>query len=230
MPHHPEQSSAGTYTPEFTSVSGFQDPTPQTLAITGGQVTAITFTYDANLPALESWSLANLGTAANTWPAAYTADPDGDGWFNIHEFAAASPNDRSDFLKVLIASRNATAFTVTLPGKVGRRYDLQRSTNPATAPWSSVVTGAPRSFRVSVPYARGSDGAIHAGSNPVTKPGSSPQQTRRRSFHRTAIIDRISRGHYTPITAPPHHEPLSPAVRYMSVRPTDDTRIQRDAR
>jgi hypothetical protein len=134
--------TAGTYVLELTTVSGFQDPAPQTVMINGGQVTALTFTYAAGQSPLEAWRLAHFGRTANTDNAADTADPDGDGYTNIEEYAAfTDPNSgASGFRAVSIA--DAAGLHIRFSAKAGRSYRLEASST-LNETWQTLQTRSP---------------------------------------------------------------------------------------
>ncbi|MDB6133335.1 MAG: Integrin alpha beta-propellor repeat protein [Verrucomicrobiales bacterium] len=95
---------------------------------------------------IQQWRLAHFGTVENARDAADTSDPDGDGSPNLEEFTAGTlPKDGGDTFKVFSARRQGEAFTLTMPGRVGRAYQLVRSSNPATASgfWISVASVGP---------------------------------------------------------------------------------------
>ncbi|MCX6864921.1 MAG: hypothetical protein NTV46_01640 [Verrucomicrobia bacterium] len=128
-----------TYILEFKTVSGFQIPTQQTVLITGSQLREVTFTYLEAFTPLQVWRQTHFGTPNNIGIAADTADPDGDGRSNISEFAAATdPNNAADVFRVLTATKSGAGFTVTAAGKATRTYVLERNTNLAAGPWTSL--------------------------------------------------------------------------------------------
>ena len=134
----------GSYVLEFTTVSGFPAPAQQTVIITGGQLTTLTYTYGQTLTALESWRLTNFASSDNTGTAADSADPDGDGQPNLSEYAAGTnPNNASDVFKVLTTQKSGSSFTVTAAGKAGRSYSLQRRADLTSGTWSAVISQGP---------------------------------------------------------------------------------------
>ncbi|MGJ8642408.1 MAG: choice-of-anchor tandem repeat GloVer-containing protein [Luteolibacter sp.] len=139
--------SPGTYNLTFTPVAGFQAPTTQTVAVTGGQLTTITYTYVDEVAAtsLESWRQLHFGEAAtNSGDAADNEDPDKDGQSNIEEFAAGTnPNENSDVFKILTAELSTSSFTVTANGKAGRTYVLERNPGFDPAFWTAVTFDGP---------------------------------------------------------------------------------------
>ena len=79
--------SAGTYVLQLTTVPGYQAPTPQSVAVAGGQLTSITFTYAAPLSAQQTWRQTYFGVSTSTGNAADTATPAGDGIPNLMKYA-----------------------------------------------------------------------------------------------------------------------------------------------
>jgi hypothetical protein len=85
-----------------------------------------------------------LGSTENTGAAADSGDPDGDGSVNLNEFTAGTvPTDAADVLRITSAAGSGGAFTVTLPGRTGRSYQLLRGSDPSAASWESIVTRGP---------------------------------------------------------------------------------------
>jgi hypothetical protein len=133
-----------SYILRLTTVSGFQAPTEQTVVISGGKLSNITFTYEPELTPLETWRMNHFGIKENTGDAADSADPDGDGKINIDEYVAATnPNNSADSFKIKTASKNATSYTVTADGKATRAYVLERSPNLNSGTWSPVGSVGP---------------------------------------------------------------------------------------
>ena len=147
--------SAGSYVLEFLTVAGFPTPTEQSVIVTGGQLATLTFTYGQTLTALESWRLTNFGTANPGNPtdsAADDKDPDHDGQNNLAEYAAGTnPNNAADVLKVLTTQRSGATFVLTVTGKTGRTYALQRRTSLSTGDWTTVTTTGPLAADGTVP-------------------------------------------------------------------------------
>lgn len=140
--------SAGVYTLELAIAAGFQTPAPQSVTISGGQITTLTFTYASSPSSLEAWRQDHFGgSAANAGVAADEADPDGDGWNNLQEYTAATdPNSAADRLTILSTTRGTEGFTLSFTAKAGRRYELQRNTAPdSPVAWSPIVTASVRS-------------------------------------------------------------------------------------
>ncbi|MES2707915.1 MAG: leucine-rich repeat protein, partial [Verrucomicrobiota bacterium] len=126
-------ATAGTYWVRATNTEGRAD---------SATVSVSTF---SGTP-VEQWRVTNFGSPENSGAAADTSDPDGDGIPNLDEFTAGTvPTDRTDAFRILSGAASITgdAFTVTVSGKTGRSYQLVRSENPGTAPWTPVVTVGP---------------------------------------------------------------------------------------
>jgi uncharacterized repeat protein (TIGR03803 family) len=135
----------GTYSLRFREVEGFEAPSPQTVVVTGGQLTTVTFTYQEKSVSspLDIWREANFGTMSNSGNAANDADPDNDGAINIREFAAGTdPNNQADFLQLLPISKTGPTFSAECEGKAGRIYTLQRNTH-LDGPWVSLSAQGP---------------------------------------------------------------------------------------
>ncbi len=89
--------------------------------------------------ALAAWRFLHFGTTENTGDAADGEDPDGDGRSNIDEFIAGThPVDPADVFHALSVTRDGGVFTLVIPGKAGRIYQLQRHDNLAAGPWNPV--------------------------------------------------------------------------------------------
>jgi hypothetical protein len=116
-----------------------------TLTVSDGAANAArSFTVTITGTPKENWRFTNFGSAANSGNAADAADPDGDGQNNRAEFAAGTePNNPSDFFRVLSSARLASTFRLTVPGRVGRTYALERSASPAGPTWTRVATTGP---------------------------------------------------------------------------------------
>ena len=134
----------GTYTLQLRSVAGFLNPAPQQVTITGGQLTAITFTYAVSQPLLtplETWRQANFGTTAITGNAANNADPDKDGLENLVEFAfGLNPNVAS--AAALPAWQMVGGnFVLTFPQPAqagGITYVAEQSTSLSGGSWTAI--------------------------------------------------------------------------------------------
>jgi len=129
----------GSYGLMLKAISGFLQPSAQTVAISGGQLTTLTITYQSATP-LDTWRQANFQTTSNTGDAADSADPDKDGVKNIDEYTAGTnPKSGSDLLQIKNPTKTGGTFTATTAGKSGRIYKLQR--NPTLiGTWTTVAT------------------------------------------------------------------------------------------
>ena len=136
--------AAGYYVLQLRTVTGYQDPAPQSVQVIAGQLHDITYTYQENYTPLELWRLAHFGTVSNTGSAADSADPDGDGATNLQEYAAGTdPTDPNDCPRILTETRGASTFTITACGKATHTYTLERTTSLSSGPWSGVDTAGP---------------------------------------------------------------------------------------
>ena len=135
----------GSYRLQFREVAGFDPPAPQTVVITGGQLSTITFNYEERSVAgpLETWRETNFGTTLNSEKAADDADPDLDGMTNIREYVAGTdPNNPADFLALRPLSKTGSTFSAECNGKAGRIYTLQRNSGLNT-PWTALSSQGP---------------------------------------------------------------------------------------
>ena len=135
----------GSYRLQFREVAGFDPPAPQTVVITGGQLSTITFNYEERSVAgpLETWRETNFGTTLNSEKAADDADPDLDGMTNIREYVAGTdPNNPADFLALRPLSKTGSTFSAECNGKAGRIYTLQRNSGLNT-PWTALSSEGP---------------------------------------------------------------------------------------
>jgi hypothetical protein len=83
----------------------------------------------------DSWRLRWFGTIYNQL-SAKTADADGDGANNWHEYnAGTDPNDSSSVLRV-----NAQGLTVHWPSVLNRTYVVEKSASLFGGTWTSIVT------------------------------------------------------------------------------------------
>jgi uncharacterized repeat protein (TIGR03803 family) len=136
--------NAGNYVLQLPTVPGYDVPALQSVTVSGGQLSTLTFTYAAALTAQQSWRQTFFGITTNTGNAADNADPDGDGMTNLAEYAAGTnPNSKADVFKVSSHQKSGSTFTLTTAGKYGRIYTLQRSTSLASNSWSTVTTQGP---------------------------------------------------------------------------------------
>lgn len=132
---------SGTYILEFPTVSGYDAPTQQSVAITAGEAKTLTFRY--NSPQ-ESWRRSFFGSVDNSGSGADDFDYDGDGFTNAQEYAAGTnPIQSSDFFKATDSQRSGNTFSLSTAGKAGRIYHLERSTNLTT--WLEVTSNGPLS-------------------------------------------------------------------------------------
>lgn len=92
-----------------------------------------------------NWKSAMFGSdASNPSISGDTLDPDGDGVTTGDEFVAnTDPLDRNDrfVMKLYETTGPGSPFTMTIPGKAGRRYLLERTTSLLPDSWS--VTDTP---------------------------------------------------------------------------------------
>ena len=135
----------GTYRLQFREAEGFESPPEQTILVSGGQLTSITFTYQAESLAspLETWRQANFGTIANLGESADGADPDQDGMTNITEYTAGTdPNNSADSLRLNLLTKTGSTFSAQCNGKAGKVYTLQRL-NSLTGSWTSLTPQGP---------------------------------------------------------------------------------------
>ncbi|MBU6326349.1 MAG: cadherin-like beta sandwich domain-containing protein [Verrucomicrobia bacterium] len=136
--------AAGTYVIKFNTVAGFQVPAQQTITISGGQLSNLTYTYESSTTPQESWRLTNFNSTANAGIAADDADPDGDGASNRDEYTAGTnPNYAADRFKVLTMTRTTSLFSVSVLGKKDRTYVLERTSNLKAGSWSAVKSIGP---------------------------------------------------------------------------------------
>jgi hypothetical protein len=88
----------------------------------------------------DSWRLRHFATLNNILASA-TADADGDGADNWHEFkAGTNPNDASSLLKVKTAKGAAQAATVQWPSVLGKQYVIERAASLFAPVWTPVST------------------------------------------------------------------------------------------
>ncbi len=134
----------GVYDLTLKDVPGFRAPTAQVMQVTNNQLTTITFTYAPLFNAIETWRVANFGSAENTGTGADEADPDGDGASNLDEYGAGTnPNDANDFLQVLSGTKSGlNSYLATVAGKAGRTYRLAKYSVEAKS-WQAVSSQGP---------------------------------------------------------------------------------------
>ncbi len=117
---------------------------------TGSRLVTFTVNAPSHTP-LEEWRFLHFGTTENTGIAADHEDADHDGQSNLAEYhAGTDPKNPADVFKTLSTVRTGNTFTLTVPGKAGRVYQLQRRDNLSAGPWTPVVTTEPL----------GADGAV----------------------------------------------------------------------
>ncbi|HWH68665.1 MAG TPA: thrombospondin type 3 repeat-containing protein, partial [Candidatus Sulfotelmatobacter sp.] len=128
-------------------VSGTVSNSWLTLPSIGSGQHAIWFspTASPDLATLYSnWAASSFGTNAGVPVlAAQEADPDGDGMSNYAEFVAGTdPADPGSRLVVtsLVSSGSASGMALSISGRSGRRYTLERSVSLRPAEWYPVVT------------------------------------------------------------------------------------------
>jgi len=86
---------------------------------TGGRSVA-RFTPGPSLSGIQQWRATYFGAAANTGPGANSADPDGDGWQNLAEYALGSVPDNA-------GSQPTSSFTI---GDGNGRFAFDRVPRP----------------------------------------------------------------------------------------------------
>lgn len=95
---------------------------------------------------LEDWRKQHFGASAtNAGIAADTADPDGDGFNNMLEYAAATnPRNAASAFRVQTVVKTATRYTAAFEAQAGRRYELQRLPHTLGAVWLTVAVREPQ--------------------------------------------------------------------------------------
>jgi choice-of-anchor C domain-containing protein len=136
--------TAGNRTIAIVPTAGIVGSTTITLTVSDGVATTNrSFVVTVGGTALDSWRFANFGSALNAGNAADNADKDGDGQNNRSEYAAGTdPNNPADVFRVTSSTKTAGAFSLTIPGKAGRTYTLQRGPSPS-GPWTDITTTGP---------------------------------------------------------------------------------------
>ena len=139
-------SGSGTNrTIKVTPLTGKLGTTTIALSVNDGALGAVTtFTLTVTGNATEIWRAQNFNSAINSGPGADTADPDGDGSTNIAEYTAGTnPMSAMDVFKVSATTKTGNLFLITVQGKTGRKYVLQRTTDLSTGTWTSVASTSP---------------------------------------------------------------------------------------
>jgi hypothetical protein len=154
-----------------TPATGQLGVTTVTLTVSDGTLSASrSFLVTVTGTAEETWRFANFGTTVDAGNAADAFDADGDSQTNLEERAAGTdPNNPTDVFRVLTATRGVSSFAVTVPGRAGRTYVLERGDTPSGGVWIPVVTTGPQ----------GVDG-------PIELTDSAPAGTR--GFYRVKVV------------------------------------------
>lgn len=89
---------------------------------------------------IDNWRLAMFGGgASNPAISADHLDPDSDGRTNLEEFHAnTNPLDKEDLFTSKVLEMNNVHFQMLVPGKEGRSYSLQRTTDLFSDNWTEV--------------------------------------------------------------------------------------------
>ncbi|MBK8092253.1 MAG: hypothetical protein IPK32_09850 [Verrucomicrobiaceae bacterium] len=136
--------NAGSYILQLIPVAGFDTPASPSVAVTGGQVATVTFTYVLPMTPQESWRQTYFGSIANSGNGADAFDFDGDGFTNAAEYAAdTNPTLSSDFLKAENPQRGENTFSLSATGKAGRTYYLERSSTLNANSWITLTSNGP---------------------------------------------------------------------------------------
>ena len=131
----------GDYILQLKALPGFQTPPQMTTKVTSGTLTTVIYTYVPQISAIAAWRQDNFSTVSNSGAAADGQDPDGDGVTNLDEYSAGTdPLDRNDVFKVEESELVGTTFSITVPGKPGRTYVLQKREDLASGVWIDVET------------------------------------------------------------------------------------------
>jgi hypothetical protein len=90
----------------------------------------------------DAWRLRHFATLNNVLASA-TADADGDGADNSHEFkAGTNPNDAGSLLKVKSAKGAAQSASIQWPSVLNKQYVIERAASLYSPVWTSVSTNA----------------------------------------------------------------------------------------
>jgi hypothetical protein len=90
----------------------------------------------------DSWRLRYFGTINNALSLA-SADADGDGAINAHEFkAGTNPNDATSVLKAKSAKGQAQQCIIRWPSVSGKQYVIERASSIYSPAWTSISTNA----------------------------------------------------------------------------------------
>lgn len=136
--------NAGSYVLQLTTVAGYQVPAAQTVTVTGGQISTVTYSYELPMSPQESWRQTHFGTTANSGNAADDFDFDGDGFTNAEEYiAGTNPTLSGDTFKALSSHRASGSYSVSIAGKSERTYALERSIILESGSWITVATEGP---------------------------------------------------------------------------------------
>jgi hypothetical protein len=136
--------SPGDYQIELAPVDGFEQPSPQLTDVAAGSLTTVTITYQPALGALATWRLDNFGESTNSGSGSDGDDADGDGVLNLYEYLAGTdPLDPTDYFRILETGREGMTFSVVVPGRADRIYELQRTADPEAGSWLTVATAGP---------------------------------------------------------------------------------------
>jgi hypothetical protein len=130
-----------TRTFSFTPTPGIQGTATVTLYVTdaNGRVTVQTFPVNVN--ARTAWESAYLEGITDPEIIGNDKDPDGDGKSNVEEYRAGTdPLDSLDYFYIYSFEPFLPAgkHRVTVPGRAGRAYVLERATDLTSTSWDEV--------------------------------------------------------------------------------------------
>lgn len=134
-------------TVKINTASGQLGTTTIELTVSDGAKTAAT-TFEVRVTGtpVETWRFANFGNANDSGISGDLEDADGDGSTNRAEYAAGTdPNDSADTFRVSAITRSGNAFRVTVSGKTGRSYALERNAAPGEGSWTPAASQGPLS-------------------------------------------------------------------------------------